>query len=101
MEKIAVCNSKSNYIAKRRNTRAKAKRHIIYSFGIQGLSILIGLLYVPLLLNYLTQEKYGIWLTLTSILGWFSYFDIGLGNGLRNKLAESIALGNNRLEKNM
>ncbi len=78
---------------------AKAKRHILYSFGIQGLSILIGLLYVPLLLHYLTQEKYGIWLTLTSILGWFSYFDIGLGNGLRNKLAESIALGNNRLGK--
>ncbi|WP_321373657.1 oligosaccharide flippase family protein [uncultured Draconibacterium sp.] len=78
---------------------AKAKRHILYSFGIQGLSILIGLLYVPLLLNYLTQEKYGIWLTLTSILGWFSYFDIGLGNGLRNKLTESIALCNNDLGK--
>lgn len=76
------------------NTRgAIAKRQIGYSFFIQGLSILIGLLYVPLLLDYLTQEKYGIWITLTSILGWFSFFDIGLGNGLRNKLTEALAKG--------
>ena len=76
---------------------AKAKRHIVYSFFLQGLSIVIGILYVPLLLDYLDQEKYGIWLTLTSILGWFSFFDIGLGNGLRNKLAEAIALGKSNL----
>ena len=76
------------------NTRgAKAKRQIGYSFFIQGISVLIGLLYVPLLLDYLTQEKYGIWITLTSILGWFSFFDIGLGNGLRNKLTEALAKG--------
>lgn len=58
---------------------------------------MIGLLYIPLLLDYLTQEKYGIWLTLTSILGWFSFFDIGLGNGLRNKLAEALAVGDYKL----
>ncbi len=76
------------------NTRGvKAKKHIIYSFVLQGVSVLIGLLYIPLLLDYLTQEKYGIWLTLTSILSWFSFFDIGLGNGLRNKLAEALAIG--------
>lgn len=70
---------------------AKAKREIIYLVFIQGISIIISLLYVPLLLNYLTLEKYGIWITLTSILGWFSFFDIGLGNGLRNKLTEALA----------
>jgi len=84
------------------NTRgAKAKRQIVYSFLIQGISVLIGLVYVPLLLNYLTQEKYGIWLTLTSILGWFSFFDIGLGNGLRNKLAIAIAQENFDLGKKL
>lgn len=70
---------------------AKAIRQIGYSVFFQGISILIGLLYVPLLLDYLTQEKYGIWITLTSILGWFSFFDIGLGNGLRNKLTQTLA----------
>jgi O-antigen/teichoic acid export membrane protein len=70
---------------------ARAKRQILYSIIIKGISLLIGLLYVPLLLNYLTQEKYGIWLTLVSILGWFSFFDLGMGNGLRNKLTEAFA----------
>lgn len=71
---------------------SKAKQQILYSIILQGLSIVIGIIYVPLLLTYLTQEKYGIWLTLTSILGWFSFFDIGLGNGLRNKLTEAFAI---------
>ena len=73
---------------------AIAKRQALYSLFIDGLSVLVGLFYVPLLLDALTQEKYGIWLTLTSILGWFGFFDIGLGNGLRNKLTEAFATGN-------
>ncbi|SHF43197.1 Membrane protein involved in the export of O-antigen and teichoic acid [Mariniphaga anaerophila] len=80
---------------------AKAKRQVLYSIFIQGLNIIIGLLYVPLLLDYLTQEKYGIWLTLTSILGWFSFFDIGMGNGLRNKLAEAMAHKDLKLGKKL
>ncbi|MNZ84740.1 hypothetical protein D3C78_1035040 [compost metagenome] len=46
---------------------------------------------VPLTIHYLNKDQYGIWLTLSAIIGWFSFFDIGLGNGLRNKLVEAIA----------
>jgi O-antigen/teichoic acid export membrane protein len=76
---------------------ARASKQVVWSFIFQAITIAVSLLYVPTLLNYLSQEKYGIWLTLTSIIGWFSFFDIGLGNGLRNKLAEAIALGQNQL----
>ena len=51
-------------------------------------------LIVPLTINYLDTENYGIWLTISSFIGWFSFFDIGLGNGLRNKFAEAKALNN-------
>jgi O-antigen/teichoic acid export membrane protein len=75
------------------------KRNIIYSFLLKGISIFIGLLFVPLLLDYLDTERYGIWLTVTSIVSWFTFFDAGLGNGLRNKLTETLAKGQTVLAK--
>lgn len=63
------------------------------------MSIVIGLLFVPLVLNYLDEERYGIWITLSSIVGWFSFFDIGLGNGLRNKFGEALAKNQHDLAK--
>ncbi len=84
-------------LRKGQSRTAKASRQIVYSFFLQGIGIIISLIYVPLLLNYLTQEKYGIWLTLSSILSWFSFFNIGLGYGMRNKLTEANAKGDNIL----
>lgn len=69
------------------------KKNILATFFIKGLSVFISLLYVPLTLNYLNPTRYGIWMTLTSIVAWMGIFDIGLGNGLRNKLTEAIAVG--------
>lgn len=75
------------------------KKNILATFFIKGLSIFISLLYVPLTLNYLNPTRYGIWMTLTSIVAWMGIFDIGLGNGLRNKLTEAIAVGDKRKAK--
>jgi len=77
----------------------KAKKNIVASFFIKGLSIIIGFLLVPMTLNYLDPTKYGIWLTLSSIIGWFVFFDVGLGNGLRNKLTEAFAIKDYKLAK--
>jgi len=71
----------------------KAKKNILILSVVKGLSILISLVMLPLTLHYINPTRYGIWLTLTSIIGWFSFFDIGFGNGLRNKFAESVAKG--------
>ena len=35
-------------------------------------------------------------MTISSILIWFSFFDVGLGNGMRNYLAQSISAGDFR-----
>ncbi len=89
-------NLLSHYIYKFKSGHSrsvKARKQILISFIIKSVSIVIGLVFVPLLLHYLGAAEYGIWLTLSSIIAWVSYFDIGLGNGLRNRFAESLAKG--------
>jgi len=71
----------------------KAKKNIVKSVLIKGGSIAISLLLVPLTINYVNADRYGIWLTISSIVAWFSFFDIGLTQGLRNKFAEAKASG--------
>ena len=68
-----------------------AKKNILASFIIKGGNIAISLILVPLTIHYVNPTQYGIWMTLSSIIGWLGFFDIGLGNGLRNKFAEALA----------
>jgi O-antigen/teichoic acid export membrane protein len=75
----------------------KAKKNILVSIGLKGIDSLVYLLLVPVTLGYLNPYEYGIWLTLNSILMWINSFDIGLGNGMRNKLAEAYAKGEREL----
>ena len=77
----------------------KAAKNILASILFKGGSILTSLILVPLTLSYLNSYEYGVWLTLSSILSWIYILDIGLGNGLRNKLTEVLALKNLRLAK--
>lgn len=77
----------------------KVKKNILLSFFLKGISVVVSFLMVPITLNYLNVERYGIWLTLSSIIGWFYILDIGLGNGLRNKFTETLAKGNRELAR--
>jgi len=61
---------------------------------LKGGNILIGFLLVPVTLNYVDSETYGIWMTLSTMVAWMSFFDVGINNGLKNKLAEAFSLGN-------
>lgn len=60
---------------------------IVYKAIAMGASFLA----VPLMIHYLGQEKFGVWSTLLAVMSWVVFFDLGVGNGLRNKVAESIA----------
>lgn len=69
----------------------KAKKNILLMLFYKGGNILIGLLLVPLTIHYVDSTNYGIWLTLSSMVAWMSFFDIGINNGLKNRLAEALA----------
>jgi len=90
---LGIKNKITTFFSQGNERTLRAKKNIMASFVIKGFSILVSLMIVPLTLNYLDKTRYGIWLTLTSILGWMYFFDIGLGNGLRNKFAEAKVHG--------
>lgn len=72
---------------------AMLRNNILFSALLKVIGLSTSLLIVPITLNYLNNEVYGIWLTMSSILYWFSFFDIGLGNGMRNYLTRAISMG--------
>ena len=58
------------------------------NFAAKAVSICINLLMIPLLLNILGNEKFGIWQTILSFITWASLLNLGLGNGLRNLITQ-------------
>jgi O-antigen/teichoic acid export membrane protein len=81
----------NRFINRGHHRSVNARKNILASLIIRGGSIVISLMFVPLTIDYINAGRYGIWLTLSSIVGWFGFFDIGFGNGLRNKFAEAVA----------
>lgn len=75
------------------------KKNIFFSMLLSGVNILSGLLLVPVSLEILGQEQYGVWLTIASLMMWLDFFDVGIGNGLRNKLGIAIANQENALAR--
>lgn len=84
LKKLGISSSRSQHIS----------LHIGQSFFYKAGTILINFLLVPITLDLLDSTNYGVWLTLSSFILWFQFFDAGLGNGLRNKLAESLLTSN-------
>lgn len=69
------------------------KRSMVLSTLCKPVGMIISFFYTPMLLSYLGDESYGIWSTILSVINWINYFDVGIGQGLRNTLARSVALG--------
>lgn len=69
-------------------------KHIGITALIRPVSMLLSFVQIRFMVAYLGDEKYGIWATLLSIMSWISSCDMGIGNGLRNRLGEAFAVGN-------
>ena len=77
------------------------KRNELYLLLIKGCSIFLGMFTVPLTLGYVNNETYGLLLTISSMISWMSYFDIGINNGLKNNLAAAFAKNDFELGKRL
>ena len=89
-------NLRSNLKNKYKNTDDRSKKmykNTAVMVIVKGASIFISLMSAPIMLHHVNRADYGVLLTLTSIVSWVGMMDVGLGNGLRNKLPEMLAKG--------
>lgn len=81
----------------------KRTKKIVQNIGLsmigKAITTLCSFFIVPMTISYINPTRYGIWLTLSSIIAWISIFDLGFGQGFRNKFAEAISLDNKKLAK--
>ncbi|MDU6365060.1 MAG: hypothetical protein E6582_16245 [Clostridium sp.] len=62
------------------------------AFIIRGGALILSLFTMPAYMNYFNNQiVLGLWFTILSVLNWVLMFDLGLGNGLRNKLPIAMA----------
>ncbi|MBO7114507.1 MAG: MATE family efflux transporter [Bacteroidaceae bacterium] len=72
------------------------QKNILASFIIKGWSAVIVFLMTPVTLKCLGEYSNGVWLTISSVMLWIDNLDIGLGNGLRNRLSIYMAHGDTK-----
>jgi O-antigen/teichoic acid export membrane protein len=75
------------------------KKEVVSSLVFQFFTNAVGLLVVPLTLGYISSEKYGIWVTATSLVVWLQNMNFGMGYGMQNKVTEALANNNKPLAK--
>lgn len=77
-------------------------KNMVGAFAIKGGSVFLGLVTMPAYMRYFpNQTVLGVWFTILSIMTWLFIFDFGIGNGLRNKLVDSLVCGDENRSKKL
>ncbi len=62
---------------------------VLTALAGKGLTFVVGFISVPLTVGYLGAERYGVWVTISSLLVWLTIADLGLGSSLTNAVAKA------------
>lgn len=79
-------NSSEDRARERHRRAALTTMASVLAHGTRLLTVFVS---VPLTISYLGNERYGLWLTISSTLAFFSFADLGIGNGLLNMISEA------------
>lgn len=84
----------------RGSARSKTvKKNAYLSILVMISNNLVGFLFIPVVIGLIEPVRYGIWLTINSVLNWFKLMDLGLGGGLRTRLAQALARDDDKLAR--
>lgn len=65
--------------------------NVIMAFVIKGGALFVSIFTIPAYMRYFDNRVLlGVWFTILSVLSWILNFDLGIGNGLRNRLVENF-----------
>jgi O-antigen/teichoic acid export membrane protein len=92
MKSLLISRIKLN---KTESLSAIVRKNSFYSLILKVLSILLSFWSIRVAFEFTgSQQIYGLWLTILSVVSWLGLLNGGLGNGLRNKLSQAIATNN-------
>jgi len=63
----------------------------------RGVQVSTSLITIPLAVHYLGHERFGLWMTISSVLAMANFADFGIGNGVLNTVAD--AFGKNDFDR--
>lgn len=71
----------------------KIQKDILWLFGVRGALVFSNFMIISITLDILSTKIYGVWIALYTTITWLCFFDLGLGNGMRNYFAINKAKG--------
>lgn len=75
-----------------KNYGADRIRKIIWTIGAssltKGITVLAPFITTPITMHYLGDERFGLWMTITSVLAMLAFADLGMGNGLLTEVSK-------------
>src|SRR5262245_54292250 len=83
----------------RRERAKRLKLSVLTSILIRPLAFLTPFISLPLFLNYLGQERYGLYESVGALAAWFSLTSAGFGMGLVNRLADCQVSGDREMAR--
>ena len=72
-------------------------KQIKSSFLYKIFAVIFSFVLIRLMVQYLGIEQYGIWSVLLTFINFVLFFDLGITNGIKNKVSISLS-NNNKLE---
>lgn len=63
----------------------------VMAFIVKGGALFVYIFIIPAYMRYFDNKIIlGVWFTILSVLSWILEFDLGIGNGLRNRLVDTF-----------
>jgi len=79
----------------------RAKLAISTSLVSRVVTTAVSFVVLPISIRYLGNEGYGLMTTITAVVGWLQFTNMGIGLGLQNALTDEVAKGNKQTQNEL